>query len=246
MKKVLDYILGGIYLVYFGLLLVVFHPIQAIAYHLFGRVAHQKTVNLLNFFIVYGLYITGSSVKFTQKENIPTGRTIVFVSNHQSLFDIPSIIWFLRKHTPIFISKKELGHGIPSISYNLRKGQAALIDRKDSKQAIAEIIRFAKHITKYKLSAAIFPEGTRSRTNTLKPFAVGGVGTLLKKCPEALVVPIAVINSGKFNPKGLYPLASFTKMSWNTLEVIDPKGLSAEEVVRKCEKSIKDFLIENV
>lgn len=245
MKKLLDYFLGGVYLVYFGLLLVIFHPIQVVAYNLFGRAAQQKTVNILNFFIVYGFYLTGSTVKFTQKEQIPEGRTIIFVSNHQSMFDIPPIIWFLRKHTPIFVSKKELEKGIPSISYNLRVGKAALIDRKDSKQAISEINRFAEHIRTHKLSAAIFPEGTRSRTGKLKSFSVGGIGTLLTKCPDALVVPIAIINSGKFNPKGLYPLTSFTRMSWNTLEVIDPKGLEAEEVVKLCETKISDFLNQN-
>jgi 1-acyl-sn-glycerol-3-phosphate acyltransferase len=159
------------------------------------------------------------------------------------MFDIPGIIWFLRKHTPLFISKKELSKGIPSISYNLRVGKAALIDRKDPKQAIAEIIKFSKYINENNYSGVIFPEGTRSRDGKLKPFAVGGVATLMKKCPQAVVVPIAIVNTGRFNPKGIFPLTSFTKMSWNTLLPIEISHKTPEEVVAAAENQINNFLL---
>ena len=242
MKKILDYILGSIYILYFGVLLVIFHPVQFIAYEVFGQKTHQKTVEWLNFWIVFGWYLTGSSISFSQKVKLPTDKTIIFISNHQSMFDIPGIIWFLRRNTPLFISKVELSKGIPSISYNLRVGKAALINRNDPKQAIGEIIRFAKYISENNYSGVIFPEGTRSRTGKLKPFAVGGVATLLKKCPGADVVPIAIVNTGKFNPTGIFPLTSFTKMSWTTLTPIPTKGKTAEEIVVESEKQISDFL----
>ncbi len=242
MKKILDYLLGSIYLLYFGIILVIFQGIQFIVYEGFGQKPHQKTVECLNFFIVFGWYLTGSSVSFKINEELPKNKTIIFVSNHQSMFDIPAIIWFLRKYTPLFISKVELSKGIPSISYNLRVGKAALIDRKDPKQAIAEIIKFSNYIYSNNYSAVIFPEGTRSRDGKLKPFTVGGVATLLKKCPEAVVVPIAIRNTCKFNPKSIFPLNSFTKMSWNTLHSIERLDKTPEEIVREAEKQIIDFL----
>ena len=242
MKKILDYILGSIYLLYFGLILVIFHGIQFMVYEVFGQKPHQKTVEWLNFFIVFGWYFTGSSVSFKINEELPKNKTIIFISNHQSMFDIPAIIWFLRKYTPLFVSKVELSKGIPSISYNLRVGKAALINRKDPKQAIAEIIKFSNYIYSNNYSAVIFPEGTRSRNGKLKPFTIGGVATLLKKCPEAVVVPIAIKNTCKFNPKGIFPLKSFTKMSWNTLVSIERIGKTPEQIVREAEKQISDFL----
>lgn len=244
-KKLLDYILGGLYLLYFGALMVIFHGVQVVAYRVFGARAHQKSVEIFNLCILAGWYITGSTASFSQKITLPRGRTILFISNHQSMFDIPGIIWFLRKHTPKFVSKKELARGIPGISYNLRVGKAALIDRQDPKQAVAEIIRFARHICEERFSAAIFPEGTRSRTGKLRPFAVGGVATLLKKCPEALVVPLAIQNTGRFNPHGFFPLTSFTHMAWTTLEPIEPAGKTPEEVVKSCEEQIAGFLDQN-
>lgn len=242
MKKILDYFLSAVYLLYFGLLLVIFHVIQVICFQFFGRKAHQASVNWLNFFIVKGWWITGSHARVQFTTDLPTNRPLIFVANHQSMFDIPGMIWFLRKYTPLFVSKIELSKGIPSISYNLRVGGAALIDRNDGKKAIIEIARLGKYIQDHTFSAAIFPEGTRSRNGQLKPFQVGGLATLIKRAPDALVVPVAINGTWKFNPTGLYPLTSFTPMTWVTLAPIEPKEVSAEEITQACEKQIRDFL----
>ena len=243
MKKILDYILSSIYLVYFGLLLVIFHVIQVVAFNVFGRNAQQKMVFALNFMITYGWYLTGTTVRFRELFELPTNRPIIFIANHQSTFDIPAIYWFLRKYQPIFVSKKELATGVPSISYNLRKSNAALIDRKDGKQAVGEILKLSKYIQENKYSAVIFPEGTRSRSGVMKPFAGGGVSALLKKAPDALIVPIAIQGNNLFDPnKGLFPLVSFSKLSWTVLEGIEPKGKSADEICQLAQAEIQKVL----
>lgn len=240
MKKILDYILSSVYLVYFGLLLVVFHVLQVIAFTILGRNAQQKVVYVLNFFITYGWYLTGTTVKFTQLFQLPTDRPIVFIANHQSTFDIPAMYWFLRKYKLIFVSKIELAKGIPSISYNLHKSNAALIDRKDGKQAVSEILRLSKYIGDNNFSAVIFPEGTRSRSGVMKPFSAGGINALLKKAPNALVVPIAIKGNNKFDPKsGLFPLVSFSNLSWTVLEPIEPKGKTGEEIANLSQMAIQ-------
>ncbi len=240
MKKLIDYIFTGIYVLYFFTILGIFHIAQVICWNVFGRKAHKASVDILNFFIVAGYYLTGSTVRFNKSIELPTDRPIIFAANHQSTFDIPSLIWFLRKYTPIFVAKIELSKGIPSISYNLRKSKAALIDRKDSKQAISEILTMSKYIHENGFSAAIFPEGTRSRNGEMKQFAAGGISALLKKCPNALIVPVAVSGTGHFNPKGLL-FRSFSKMSWDTLTPIEPAGKSAEEIAKLAEDAIRDF-----
>ena len=242
MKKIIDYVLGSLYLLYFGLVLVIFHPIQMVCFHLFGRRVHQKSVHVLNGFLLHGLYILGTRLGFKTKATLPTDRPVIFIANHQSMFDIVGMIWYLRKNFPLFVSKKELAKGIPSISYNLQKSGAALIDRQDGKQAIMEIARLAKLIEETKFSAAIFPEGTRSRTGELKAFATGGVAILVKKAPNALVVPIAIKNTGKLNPKGIFPLSSFESLSWTVLEPIEPKGKTIDEIVELAKSSIENEL----
>lgn len=238
MKKIVDCILSGIYLIYFGLTLVVFHVIQVICFHLFSRRVHQRSVHWLNGFLLHGLWLLGTRLRYEAKTELPTGRPIIFIANHQSMFDIVGMIWYLRKNYPLFVSKIELAKGIPSISYNLRKSGAALIDRKDGKQAIVEIARLGKLIEETKFSAVIFPEGTRSRTGELKQFSVGGVGILVKKAPHALVVPVAIKNTGRLNPKGIFPLSSLERLSWVVLPPIDPKGKATEEIVELAKAAI--------
>ena len=238
MKKIIDYFLSTVYLAYFFLILFIFHPLQIIFYELFGQRIHQKLVHVMNFFLLYGTIILWTSVKFVEQTKLPTDRPIIFVANHQSLFDIIGIIWFLRKNFPVFVSKRELSKGIPSISYNLQKSGAALIDREDGKQAVVEIAKLGKMIKTTNFSACIFPEGTRSRTGTMKSFAVGGVAILMKKAPNALVVPVAIENVNKFNPKGYFPLVSFQNLVWTVLKPIERGNKTPEEVVDEARNAI--------
>jgi 1-acyl-sn-glycerol-3-phosphate acyltransferase len=242
MKKIIDYFLSSIYLVYFFLILLIFHPLQIICYELFGQRTHQKLVHVMNFFLLYGTIVLGTSVKFIEKTKLPTNRPIIFIANHQSMFDIIGMIWYLRKNFPVFVSKQELSKGVPSISYNLQKSGAALIDREDGKQAVVEIAKLGKMIEKTKFSACIFPEGTRSKTGTMKPFAVGGVAILMKKAPNALIVPVAIENVNKLNPKGYFPLVSLQNLRWTVLSPIERGEKTPEEVVEEARLAIADIV----
>ena len=242
MKKILDYILSSLYLLYFGLTLLIFHVVQVVVYTIFGKEAHKKTVIWFNFFLSHGWYLTGSHIHFKNRTSLPDNRPIIFVANHQSMFDIPGLIWFLRKYYPLFVSKIELAKGIPSLSYNLRVGGAALINRKDGKQAVVEIAKLGKRIHDTKGSAAIFPEGTRSSSGVMRPFAAGGLMALLKKAPDALVVPVAIQGTGAFNPKGMFPLTSFTRMSWTVLPGIEPAGKTPDEIAKEAQVAILEEL----
>ncbi len=239
MFKVLDFILSTIYVLVFSLFLLIFHPIQWLVFKILGPKTHQKIVQVLNFCLLYSIYLTGTSIKFIKKAEIPTGRPIIFVSNHQSMFDIIGIIWLLRQYNPIFVSKIELAKGIPSISLNLRLSGAALIDRKDSRQAVPEISRMAKYAQNQNFSPVIFPEGTRSKTDEIKPFAVGGLAILLKYTKNAIVVPIAIKGNNKLNPKGFFPLKSFSNISFTILPIIDSTKFTAEEISLQTENLIR-------
>src|SRR5690606_22040997 len=132
MRKVLGYILTPAFYVVFGLLLVVFHGVQWLCLKLGGYRLHKWSVDTLNFFLTGSYYLLGNSIHWTNKQHLPPDRSIIFVANHQSMFDIPPLIYFLRKYHGKFISKIELTKGIPSVSFNLKHGGGANIDRKDS------------------------------------------------------------------------------------------------------------------
>lgn len=242
MKKFLGYFLSPIAILAFLLILCIFQPIQWLSYKLGGYSAHKKSVDLLNFFLTSTAYILFNNITFINKQNLPVGRSIIFVANHQSLFDIPPLIWYLRKYHAKFISKVELTKGIPSISFNLKHGGGANINRKDPRQSITELIKFGERMKKNNWSAVIFPEGTRSVDGKVKTFQSAGIATLLKKCPDALIVPIAIKNSWKMIQYGLYPMNTFTPMVWEVLEPIEPTKGTTDELVLLAENRIKEKL----
>lgn len=242
MNKLLGYILTPIFYLVFGLSLLFFHPVQWICYRAFGYSAHKWSVDTLNFFLTYSQLTLLNGISFKNGYQLPKDRPIIFVANHQSMYDIPSLIWFLRKHHPKFISKIELTKGIPSISFNLKYGGGANIDRKDSKQSIGEIIKLGRRMKEKNWSTVIFAEGTRAKDGKMKPFQVGGIATLLKIVPDALVVPIAIENSWKIVRFGAFPLGSLEKLKWTVLNPIESQGLAMEEVVLTAESAIREKL----
>src|SRR6202000_2235823 len=138
MRKILGFILSPFALVAFVLVLCIFQPIQWLCLKLGGYSAHKKAVDILNFCLTSTLYIAGNSVTFINKQKLPTDRPMIFVANHQSLLDIPPLIWHLRKYHAKFISNIALTKNIPSISYNLKYGGGANIDRKDPRPSTTQ------------------------------------------------------------------------------------------------------------
>jgi 1-acyl-sn-glycerol-3-phosphate acyltransferase len=153
------------------------------------------------------------------------------------MYDIPPIIWNLRKYHPKFVSKKELGKGIPSVSFNLSHGGSVLIDRKDGKTALLEIGKLGSYIEKYNRSAVIFPEGTRSRDGYPKPFKPMGLKMLLKKAPSALIVPISINNSWKLVRYGQFPMGLGARVTFDVQEPIDNKG-NLDDLIPKIEAAV--------
>lgn len=238
MEKIVSYPISIISLLLFLLTIVIFHPIQWICFNLFGYQAHKKSVDYLNFILLRIGHLLGTSYKIENRESIPEGVPIIFVANHQSLYDIIGIIWFLRKFHPKFVSKKELGKGIPSISYNLNHGGSVLIDRNDPKQAISVIKELSQYIEKTNRSAVIFPEGTRSKTGKPKEFAKSGLKILCKYSPSAFVVPITINNSWKFVKFGFLPYGLGNRITFVVHKAISVKNSDIEDLTNKVEAII--------
>lgn len=237
-KKLLAYPLSVLFYIFFFITLLIFHPIQWLSLKLGGYDAHKRSVDVLNFFLLRCLNILGTSFTFDNPHQIPEGKSCIFVANHQGTYDIPPIIWNMRKHHPKFVSKKELGQGIPSISYNLKHGGSILIDRKNPRQAIVEIVKFSSYLNDTKRSAVIFPEGTRSRTGAPKKFQTQGLQMLIKKMPDALVVPISINNSWKLFRYGHFPLGIGAQLHFKVHEPIPANSEDPVDLAAKVERII--------
>ena len=236
--KLLSYILSPVFGILFFLILLIFHPLQWVGLHVFNFKVHQKVVNLMNFCLMKNLLLLGIKVKVDNPYTLAENTTLIFVANHQSLFDIPPISWHFRNYNPKFVSKKELGKGIPSVSYNLRHSGAALIDRTNGKLAIAELVKFAKRINNNKWSGVIFPEGTRSKNGQPKEFATNGLKILTKYNPEGYIVPLTINNSWKVFKYGKFPFGVGSPITITAHAPVKISSLSFDELMTDIEEKI--------
>ena len=219
--------------------LCIFHAAQVAARRLVGPRAHRQVVDGLNGFLMLSLRLLGNRPRLVGDLPKTAGRPLIVVANHQSTLDVVGLGWYLRPLSPCFVAKRELGRGIPSVSYNLRHSGAALIDRGDPRQSLAEIGKLGARLREQGGAAVIFPEGTRSKHGGLKPFAAAGVKILLKKCPEARVLPVCIHDTWRLNRFGKFPMGVGERFTWSVLPVIDPAGMTADAVVQQAEAMIR-------
>ncbi|AEH00982.1 1-acyl-sn-glycerol-3-phosphate acyltransferase [Lacinutrix sp. 5H-3-7-4] len=245
MRKIFAYPLTCIYFLFFGASLLIFHPIQWVCFNTFGYKAHKKSVDALQFCLMRCINLLGSWHSFYNDHDLDTSQPVIIVSNHQSMADIPPLMWYFRKHHVKFVSKKELGKGIPSVSYNLRHGGSTLIDRKNPRQAITAIRNFANYIKNTNRAAVIFPEGTRSRDGNPKPFRTQGLETLIKYIPNAVIIPVTINNSWKNLRYGKFPMGIGNHLTFEAHKPVkaldfETKELLLEHIETTIKKNIKN------
>lgn len=238
MKKVFLYFISLIYYFFFLVVLSVFQPIQWICFKIFGYAGLKNTFDVVTFLTIKCTHILGCRFTFENRELIPKNVPIIFVSNHQSILDTKGLNWYLRDFHPAFVTKKELGKGTPSVSYYIRNSKCIQIDRTKPKQAIPEIKSLAEYIEKYKRSAVIFPEGTRSKTGEPKEFAQSGLKILCKYAPSAYVVPISINNSWKVFKHGAFPLTLGHHLFFTVHKPLKVSDYSFDELIQKTEGAI--------
>jgi len=142
------------------------------------------------------LKTTGVNVAVEGLERLTPGRTYVFVSNHQSIYDTPVIFWSLPFQLRI-IAKESLAL-FPVLGWHLRRGGHLFVDRR--KPNHADILGKWRGLVSQGLSLIIYAEGTRSPDGHVARFKGGSF--LLAIEAGLPVVPVAVIGTRAVMPKG--------------------------------------------
>ncbi|MGB0864439.1 MAG: lysophospholipid acyltransferase family protein [Saprospiraceae bacterium] len=240
--KALSWITTIPFLLVFGLILVVFHPLQMLGLRL-GYQGHKKVVDGMVWCLNNGLLFSGNYMKFINLAgDLPTDRPMIIISNHQSMFDIPAIGWALKAHHPKFVAKKELEKGFPSISYNVRNGGSITIDRKDKRQAIKAILEFTEYLNKTNRAGCIFAEGRRAKDGKMRSFKRLGVGIMLKKMPNATVIPVAIENFWHLEEHKLLPVPFGYQYRCTILPALDRNTFDNESIIEEAEQQIRNVL----
>lgn len=238
MKKVFLYIISLIYYFFFLIILSILQPVQWIALKIFGYSGLKNTFDFVTLLSMRCCLLIGVRYTFENRELIPKNVPIIFVSNHQSMYDTVGLNWFLRRFHCAFVTKKELGKGIPGVSFYIRNSECVQIDRNNPKQAIPQIKALAEYIETNKRSAIIFPEGTRSKTGEPKEFAQSGLKILCKYAPTAHVVPISINNSWKVVKDGSFQLGLGHRLFFTVHESFAVSDYSFDEIMQKTETAI--------
>ena len=236
MKKIIAYPLTVLYFLCFGFILILGHIMLWVLCQFSKEKGLKVCARFVAFNINLPLRLLGTRIRFELSTPLPMGVPLIFVSNHQSTYDISVLVQYFRKHYPRFISKKELGKGIPFISAYLRNSGCVLIDRKDGRNAILQIKKFAQNLEKRNWSAIIFPEGTRSRDGKLKPFRVGGLSTLMENMPSAYVVPVSINNSWKL---ASFPMGVGAFLRCKAYKPIKVGSMQPDTIVKRTEELIR-------
>lgn len=142
------------------------------------------------------LRVCGVRVVVEGLENVPQQSPVVFMSNHQSLFDVPALTTVL----PVswrFVAKRELTW-IPVFGWALLLGGHVIIDRSRREQSVQSLGRAADRIRAGQ-NVIIYPEGTRSPTGELLPFKSGGFH--LSIAAQVAIAPVTISGSHRILPK---------------------------------------------
>ena len=142
-------------------------------------------------------WITPVRVFVRGKENIKERKSYVIVANHQTGWDI----FLLYGYLPIdfkWVMKKEL-RKVPWIGYASEKVGHIFIDRSSPRAAMQSLDE-AKQKLVGGNSVLMFPEGTRSGQELMRPFKKGAFKLAVELGLD--ILPVTIVNSYKIKRPG--------------------------------------------
>jgi 1-acyl-sn-glycerol-3-phosphate acyltransferase len=141
------------------------------------------------------LATTGVDVEIHGLERVKRGQVFLFVSNHQSIYDIPVLFWYLPFQLRI-IAKDSLGR-FPVLGWHLARSGHVLVQRQNPG---ATVFKKVSALMRAGVSLMVFPEGTRSRDGVVGKFK-GGIFLLAIEAGLP-IVPVAIDGTRRVMRKG--------------------------------------------
>ncbi|MGQ0508623.1 MAG: lysophospholipid acyltransferase family protein [Myxococcaceae bacterium] len=147
------------------------------------------------------LWAGGAKLEVFGAENVDPSRPTIYISNHQSTIDIPTLFLAVRVDLR-FIAKKELQY-VPLLGWYMMLAKFVFIDRGNRQRAVASMDRAGERI-RSGISIVAFPEGTRSDDGRVLPFKKGPFALAIKA--GVAVCPVTIEGSGNLMPKSRWTI----------------------------------------
>ncbi len=143
------------------------------------------------------LFFAGIKVVSNGLEHIEPNASYIFIANHSSYLDIPTLFVAIPNNLRIMY-KREL-EKIPFFGWFLKKSDFIAIEREEAISARGSLNK-ALELIKQDVSVLIFPEGTRSSDGNLKEFKKGAMFLAVRSGKP--IVPVAISGTCKLLPRG--------------------------------------------
>ena len=185
-----------------------------------------------------GVRAAGIKIEISDKENIPSGRSCIFMSNHVSNLDPPVLIPLLPGRSSVLL-KKELMN-IPILGRAMRMAKFVPVERGSRRDAARASVEAAAEALRSGLHILVYPEGTRSPDGRLSTFKKGPF--FLAQETQAPIVPIALSGTQTMMRKGSYAITPGLARI-QVLPIIEPSNFETrEELMLAVRAAIADAL----
>jgi 1-acyl-sn-glycerol-3-phosphate acyltransferase len=185
-----------------------------------------------------GVRAAGIQTEITGLENVPVGRSCIFMCNHVSNLDPPVVLPLLPGRSSVLL-KKEL-MSIPILGRAMRMGQFVPVERGGKRDSAQASVVAAGKALQDGLNILVFPEGTRSPDGRLSAFKKGPFFLAMET--KAPVVPVAVSGTQAMMRKGSWAITpGVARMK--VLPAIEPSAFQTrEDLLRAVRSAIAEAL----
>jgi 1-acyl-sn-glycerol-3-phosphate acyltransferase len=223
----LNRIIAILFLVFFGLTSAVFFIVALVIWALTALV--DRRLIILHLFTSFwaSLYLWAMPawcVHVDGRRRQAWTRNYVIVSNHQSQLDI--LVAFHLFIPFKWVSKAEV-FKLPFIGWNMWLNRYIKLKRGD-KAGIAQMFADSERALSQGNSIFIFPEGTRSKTGTMKPFKPGAF--ILAKKMGVPILPVVISGTNAALPKHSLNFHGRQHITIRMLDPITPERFDALSV----------------
>jgi 1-acyl-sn-glycerol-3-phosphate acyltransferase len=158
-------------------------------------------------------------IRLEGRKKIPWNRPVVLVANHRSLVDILALYKVRRPFK--WVSKAE-NFKLPFVGMVLSLSNCVRINRESARSGLQFLLQAEEEMKKGS-SVMIFPEGTRSKTTSMREFKDGAF--VLARKMECGIIPIVHIGTENTFPrgKGGWVLKGHAKINIKVLDEIPPE-----------------------
>jgi 1-acyl-sn-glycerol-3-phosphate acyltransferase len=191
---------------------------------------HRKT---FGFLCRAALFLAGLKPRISGREFLEEAlrhaqgaQPLVVISNHASYLDV--LVVAAVSPVPIcFVAKSEAA-AWPVVGTFIRKCRYLTVSRQDASQAAADSRGIAQRLESGE-TVHVFPEGTFTRHNGLRPFQMGAFKSAVEGgCP---VLPVTLVGTRNVLRDGAW-LPRFHKVRVVVSPILRPEGRSWGDMVR--------------